>query len=77
MVRLGRGTAWLEPGTAESLLEAASFIHVIESRQGQKIACPEEVAWRMGYVDAETLRARFSSSKSEYGEYIISLLQTH
>ena len=77
VAKLGRGTAWLDTGTPESLLEAASFIHIIESRQGQKIACPEEVAWRMGYVDAETLRARFSSSKSDYGEYIISLLQTH
>ncbi len=72
--KLGRGTAWLDTGTPESLLQAASFVHTIESRQGLKIACPEEIAWRMGYVDAETLKRSVADLKGEYFNYIRNLL---
>ncbi|NMR23958.1 glucose-1-phosphate thymidylyltransferase RfbA [Pseudoalteromonas sp. NEC-BIFX-2020_015] len=72
---MGRGTAWLDTGTHDSLLQAAQFIETIEKRQGLKVNCPEEVAYRMGYIDdvqlkqlAEPLR------KSGYGEYLLSLL---
>ncbi len=72
---LGRGMAWLDTGTHDSLLEASMFIHTIEQRQGLKIACPEEIAYRMGYISAEELRAlaeRFR--KSSYGQYLLHLL---
>jgi glucose-1-phosphate thymidylyltransferase len=72
---LGRGTAWLDTGTHESLLEAAQFVHVIESRQGLKIACLEEIAWRQGWLDDRSLAdgaARLG--KSAYGEYLSRLL---
>ncbi len=72
---LGRGSAWLDTGTQDSLLEAAQFVHVIERRQGLKIACPEEIAWRKGWID----RARFEADvaklgKSSYGAYLSRLL---
>ncbi len=72
---LGRGTAWLDTGTHDSLLEAAQFVHVIEHRQGLKIACPEEIAWHKGWID----RARFEATlaqlgKSAYGQYLRHLL---
>ncbi len=73
--RLGRGTAWLDTGTHRSLLEAAHFIEVVESRQGLKIACPEEVAYRMGYIGADELeRLAQSLANSTYGEYLLGLL---
>jgi glucose-1-phosphate thymidylyltransferase len=73
--RLGRGTAWLDTGTHTSLLEAAHFIEVVETRQGLKIACPEEVAWRMGYIDEDQLRRLAEPLlKSGYGRYIMGLL---
>ena len=70
----GRGTAWFDTGTPESMLDAANYIHTIESRQGQAIACPEEIAWRMGYIDDQTLKQLSSGVKSVYGENLRGLL---
>jgi glucose-1-phosphate thymidylyltransferase len=75
LVKLGRGTAWLDTGTHASLLEAASFIATVENRQGLKIACVEEVAWRMGFIDERQLRALASKYKGEYHDYIVGLPQ--
>jgi glucose-1-phosphate thymidylyltransferase len=73
---LGRGIAWLDTGTHDSLLEAATFIHTIEQRQGLKIACPEEIAYRLGYIDAEQVRALTAKiAKSSYGQYLLRLLE--
>jgi glucose-1-phosphate thymidylyltransferase len=67
---LGRGMAWLDTGTHDSLLEASLFIHTIEHRQGLKVACLEEIAYRQGYIDAEQLRALAARiGKSTYGQY--------
>ena len=75
VVHMGRGHAWLDTGTHESLLEAALFIETIERRQGLKIACPEEVAFRMGYIDAGQLGALGRAlSGNGYGEYLLRLL---
>jgi glucose-1-phosphate thymidylyltransferase len=72
---MGRGTAWLDTGTHESLLEAAHFIETIERRQGLKIACPEEIAYRMGYIDAAQLeRLAHPMKKSSYGQYLLAVL---
>jgi glucose-1-phosphate thymidylyltransferase len=74
--RLGRGFAWLDTGTHESLLQATHFIQVVESRQGLKIACPEEIAWRMGYIDKTQLETLARPlAKSGYGEYLLALLR--
>jgi glucose-1-phosphate thymidylyltransferase len=73
---LGRGTAWLDTGTHESLIEAGTFVHVLETRQGQKIACPEEIAWRMGYIDAAQVRRLAEPMKqNSYGKYLLQLLE--
>ncbi len=72
---LGRGTAWLDTGTHESLLQAGIFIETIEQRQGLKIACPEEIAFRMGFIDAAQLeRLAGSLAKTTYGQYLHRLL---
>jgi len=73
---MGRGTAWLDTGTHESLLEAAHFIETIERRQGLKIACPEEIAYRMGYIDAAQLeRLAQPMRKNSYGQYLLEVLR--
>jgi glucose-1-phosphate thymidylyltransferase len=73
---LGRGTAWLDTGTHESLLQAGLFIETIEQRQGLKIACPEEIAYRMGYIDSGELEALAEPlRKTSYGEYLLHLLE--
>ena len=75
VVPLGRGYAWLDTGTHESLLEASHFIETIERRQGLKIACPEEIAYRMGYIDAEQMRALATPlGKSAYGQYLLRVI---
>ncbi len=75
VARMGRGFAWLDAGTFESLIDAASFVQTIEQRQGMKIACPEEIAYRMGFIGRTQLRdlAR-SLMKNGYGEYLARLV---
>ncbi len=72
---LGRGFAWLDTGTHESFLEASSFIETIQKRQGLKIACIEEIAWRMGYIDAHQVRQLAQPyMKNEYGQYLMDII---
>jgi glucose-1-phosphate thymidylyltransferase len=76
VIAMGRGMAWLDTGTHETLLEAAHFIETIERRQGLKIACPEEIAYRMGFIRADDLRRLAESlAKSGYGRYLLRILE--
>jgi glucose-1-phosphate thymidylyltransferase len=73
---LGRGLAWLDTGTHDSLLDASNFIHTIERRQGLKVCCPEEIAYRQGYIDATQLQALAANiAKSTYGQYLLRVLE--
>jgi len=73
---LGRGYAWLDTGTHESLLQAANYIETVQQRQGLMVACPEEIAYRMGFIDAEQLRKQADLlRKNGYGQYLLNLLQ--
>ena len=74
--RLGRGMAWLDTGTHDSMLEASHFIQTLEKRQGLKVSCPEEIAWQQGWIDDEALRDLAEPlRKSGYGDYLVSLLE--
>ena len=74
---MGRGMAWLDTGTCESLHEAGSYIRTLEHRQGLKVGCPEEVAWRLGWISADQLTALAAPlRKSGYGDYLMQLLET-
>ena len=76
VMRMGRGSAWLDSGTHESLLQASLFIETIEQRQGLKVACPEEIAYRMDYIDAEQLEKLAKPlHKNSYGEYLMNVLR--
>ena len=73
---LGRGIAWLDTGTHESLLQAAMFIEAIESRQGLKVCCPEEIAFRSGFIGAEQLeQLAHALAKASYGSYLLEILR--
>ncbi|MEW6718218.1 MAG: glucose-1-phosphate thymidylyltransferase RfbA [Chloroflexota bacterium] len=76
VVELGRGVAWLDAGTHESLLQAANFIQAVEERQGMMISCPEEIAWRMGYIQDQELRSlALELNNNQYGRYLLRLLE--
>lgn len=73
---MGRGYAWLDTGTHESLIEAANFIQTIETRQGLKVACPEEIAYRKGFINAEQVRALAAPlAKNAYGQYLLKMVK--
>lgn len=74
---LGRGSAWLDTGTHDSLLDASQFVSVLENRQGLKIACPEEIAWRLKYIDSEqVLRLAQPLRKTKYGMYLLNMIES-
>jgi glucose-1-phosphate thymidylyltransferase len=71
---MGRGVAWLDAGTHESLLQAANFVQAVEERQGMMISCPEEIAYRLGFIDKDQLRRLAASYRSnQYGTYLLRL----
>lgn len=74
--RLGRGTAWFDTGTHDALLDAGNFVRIIEKRQGLKLGCPEETAWRLGYIDAKQLQHLAELQyHNQYGQYLLDLLE--
>jgi glucose-1-phosphate thymidylyltransferase len=74
--QLGRGTAWLDAGTHESLLQASMFVQAIQDRQGMMISCPEEIAWRMGFIDeAQLVRLGQTMKSNQYGQYLLDVLR--
>jgi len=73
---MGRGYAWLDTGTHGSLLDAANYVRIVEERQGLKVCCPEEIAWRQGFIDdAQLERIADPLVKSGYGTYLLGLLE--
>jgi glucose-1-phosphate thymidylyltransferase len=72
---MGRGFAWLDTGTHESLLQASQFIETVEKRQGLKVACPEEIAYRLGYIDAARVRELAAGIRNQYGNYLRQVLE--
>jgi glucose-1-phosphate thymidylyltransferase len=72
---LGRGVAWLDAGTHESLLQAASFVQAVEDRQGMMISCPEEISYRLGYISNYDLREQAKIINNQYGDYLLRLLE--
>ncbi len=72
---LGRGIAWLDTGTHEALQQASTFIQILEQRQGLKVSCPEEIAWRMGYISAEDVERCAASLKNDYGTYLRTIVR--
>ncbi|MNR30267.1 Glucose-1-phosphate thymidylyltransferase 1 [compost metagenome] len=73
---MGRGYAWLDTGTHESLIEASNFIQTIETRQGLKVACPEEIAYRQKFIDADKVRAlAVPLAKNAYGQYLLKIIK--
>ena len=75
MEKLGRGFAWLDTGTHESLIQAANFVQTIEMRQGMKIACLEEVAYHKGFITAEQLEKLARAVPNDYGRYLLQVLE--
>jgi glucose-1-phosphate thymidylyltransferase len=73
---LGRGVAWLDAGTHEALLQASNFVQTVQDRQGMMISCPEEIAFRLGFIDSTQLRCQAQTMEgNKYGQYLLSILE--